>query len=72
MQEHRLREVELSRDGLLVRLGDVGAEGGGDLDEREGVAFVWGGGEDVEGDEVKALGLGFGERHFLFTCWLVG
>ena len=62
MQEDGFREVEFLGYSLLCSLREGGFRGRGDLDYGEGVAFVAGGGEDVEGGE--------GEFHFeLVVGW---
>lgn len=53
MQEDGLGEVEFGCDLLLLGLGEVGAVGGGDAHDGEGVAGEGRGGEDVEGGELE-------------------
>jgi hypothetical protein len=48
MEESNFREIELARDLLLLRLGELVAKGSGDAYDGQGVADVGSGREDVE------------------------
>lgn len=64
VDEDGFGEVEFSRDGLFLVLCWRRGETGRDGYDGEGVAAVWGGGEDVEGDEGE-----FGRHDDLGYWW---